>query len=463
MSTHHPTYLQLLALRGALALVAWTSVARLMYGVLPLSMLLLLVERRHSYAEAGAALAAYGLTAGLLGPLRARLADRLESRWTLGVMGLALVIALLGVALAAEAPLPILIPLLLVAGSSPPPIGPLMRASWRRLTRGDELLIARAYSFDVVSEDLIFLIGPLLAAPGVAWFGAAPMVVGSALTLMIAATIAGSLMPRAPIRIPGRHQGGSHRLPGWPGRSFLLGLAPMVALGLLLGSLGIAAVAVLLAATGTALTGVPDAVVAVGSVTAGLVFGRRRSPGSRSQQAVALVGTAAALVLLAALLTGDLILMLVVLAVAGLCVSPAIVCSYLGADRAAPGTTMEASSWVNSAFNVSLAAGTAGAGVAVQVWSAGAAMAAAAIAAGVILGLSAIGQGLFRGPRRVVAAQEDHLGSRAVTSPVRHPTGRSVRVPRRHDSGSGLYRRPPRQMAPAPSNLNRHPSPVRER
>jgi predicted MFS family arabinose efflux permease len=398
MSTDHRTYLQLLALPGAVALVGWTSVARLMYGVLPLSMLLLLVERRHSYAEAGAALAAYGITAGLLGPLRARLADRLESRWALGAMGFALVIALLGVTLAAEAPMEILVPLLLVAGSTPPPVGPLMRASWRRLTRGEELLIARAYSFDVVTEDLIFLIGPLLAAPGVAWLGAAPMVLGSSLTLMIAATLAGSLMPRTPIPIPGRRHGGSHRPRGWPSRSLLLGLAPMVALGLLLGSLGIAAVAVLLVATGTAMTGVPDAVLAVGSVTGGLVFGRRRWPGSRSQQAVALVGTAAVLVLLAALLTGDLTLMLMVLAGAGLCVSPAIVCSYLVADRAAPGTTMEASSWVNSAFNVSLAAGTAGAGMAIQVWSAGTAMAAAAIAAAVVLGLGAIGQRLFPRP-----------------------------------------------------------------
>ena len=400
MPTRHHAYHQLLALPGAAGLVAWTSLARLMYGVLPLAMLLLLVERRHSYAEAGAALAAYGLTAGLLGPVRARLADRLAARWALGVMGASLVIALLGVILAADAPLALLVPLLLLAGSTPPPVGPLMRASWRRLAQGDQALLARAYSFDVVSEDLIFLIGPLLAAPGVAWLGADTVVVGSSLTLLGAAAVLGSLVPRSATAIvrPGPSSG--RHVPLWRSWIFLLGLAPMVALGLLLGSLGIAAVAVVLAAAGTTLAGLPDAVLAVGSVTAGLVFGRRSWPGSPSQQALALVGTCSALVLLAALSTGDLLMMLVVLAGAGLCVSPAIVCAYLIADRAAPMATMEATSWVNSAFNVSLAVGTAGAGVVAQAWSAGAAMATAAIAAGVVLGLAALGQGFGRATAR---------------------------------------------------------------
>ncbi len=397
MPTSHHAYHGLLALPGAAGLVAWTSLARLMYGVLPLAMLLLLVERRHSYAEAGAALAAYGITAGLLGPVRGRLADRLGSRWAMGMMGLALTVALAGVILAAGAPLVILVPLLLLAGSTPPPVGPLMRASWRRLTQGDRALLARAYSFDVVSEDLIFLIGPLLAAPGVAWLGADTVVVGSALTLLVAATVLGQLMPRASATAQGA-RGGGRPAPLWQSWGFLLGLAPMVALGLLLGSLGIAAVAVVLAAAGTTLAGLPDGVLAVGSVSAGLFFGRRSWPGSPSQQALALVGTCSALVLLAALSTGDLVIMFLVLAGAGLCVSPAIVCSYLIANRAAPLATMEATSWVNSAFNVSLAAGTAGAGVVVQAWSAGAAMAAAAMAAGVVLGLGALGQRFGRAP-----------------------------------------------------------------
>jgi len=72
MTSHNHAYVDLLKLPGAPPLVAWSSLARLMYGVLPMALLLLLVERRHSYAAAGVALAAYGLTAGLLGPLRAR-------------------------------------------------------------------------------------------------------------------------------------------------------------------------------------------------------------------------------------------------------------------------------------------------------------------------------------------------------------------------------------------------------
>ncbi|MHB8325033.1 MAG: hypothetical protein ACYDHB_11540 [Candidatus Dormibacteria bacterium] len=398
MPTNHHSYLSLLKLPGASGLFIWASLARLMYGVLPMALLLLLVEQRHSFAQAGAALAAFGLTAGLLGPARARLADRYGPRLALGVMGSALVAALASVIFAAGAPLAILILLALAAGATPPPVGPLMRTGWRRLTGAEDGLLARAYALDVVCEDLLFLAGPLVAAPCVAWSGAGTVVMGSSVTLLIAATTMAARLPAAvPERlmecaVPVQHP------PLWRNPSFLLGLGPIVGLGLLLGSLGIAAVAVVLGAAGTALAGVPDAVIAAGSVTSGLIFGRRRWPGSSQQQARALVGTAAALAFLAALLTRAPGVMLLVLAGVGCCVAPVIVCSYLIADGTAPTGGAEATSWVNSALNVSLAAGTAAAGVLVGAWSAGVAMAAAAAVAVLVVGVAEIGQSTLSVP-----------------------------------------------------------------
>ncbi len=56
------------------------------------------------------------------------------------------------------------------------------------------------------------------------------------------------------------------------------------------------------------------------------------------------------------------------------------------ADESAPVAGAEATSWVNAAFNVSLAAGAATAGVVVDVWLArGAMLAAAAVAVAVVL------------------------------------------------------------------------------
>ncbi|MHB8325133.1 MAG: MFS transporter [Candidatus Dormibacteria bacterium] len=399
MPTNHHSYLSLLKLPGATGLLIWGSLARLMYGVLPMALLLLLVERRHSsFAQAGAALAAFGLTAGLLGPARARLADRYGPRPALVVMGSALVAALASVILAAGAPLAIVILLAMAAGATPPPVGPLVRTGWRSLTGAEDGLLARAYALDVVGEDLLFLVGPLVAAPGVAWLGAGPVVMGSSATLLIAAT---TMAVRLPAAVPERLMecGATvQHSPLWRDWSFLLGLGPIVGLGFLLGSLGIAAVAVVLGTAGTALAGVPDAAIAAGSVTSGLIFGRRRWPGSSRQQARALVGAAAALAFLAALLTRVPGAMLLVLAGVGCCVAPVIVCSYLIADGSAPTVGAEATSWVNSALNVSLAAGTAAAGALVGAWSAGVAMAAAAAAAMLVVGVAEIGQSMLSVP-----------------------------------------------------------------
>jgi len=112
-------------------------------------------------------------------------------------MGAGLVISLLGVVMAAASALELLVPLLLLAGALPPPVGPLMRASWRHLSGADQALLARAYAVDVVSEDLIFLVGPLVAAPCVAWLGATQVLLGSALILMAAATAQAASAPRA--------------------------------------------------------------------------------------------------------------------------------------------------------------------------------------------------------------------------------------------------------------------------
>ena len=113
-------------------LLFWVSIARLMYGVLPLSLLLLLSQARHSYADAGAALAAYGLAAGLLGPARARLCDRRGAHRVVPVLALGLVLAIAVITQVSRAPLPVVVVLALVAGCMAPPVGPLMRMAWRR-------------------------------------------------------------------------------------------------------------------------------------------------------------------------------------------------------------------------------------------------------------------------------------------------------------------------------------------
>ena len=72
--------------------------------------------------------------------------------------------------------------------------------------------------------------------------------------------------------------------------------------------------------------------------------------------------------------SGRPVLLLVLVAAAGLFVAPALVASYLVADAATEVASAESTSWVTSAFNVGAAAGTASAGVLVDVRGPGLAM-----------------------------------------------------------------------------------------
>lgn len=78
-------------------------------------------------------------------------------------------------------------------------------------------------------------------------------------------------------------------------------------------------------------------------------------------------------------------LLVALLAVAGLTIAPAIVASYLVADQFVPVGSSQATAWVNAAFNTALAGGTSLAGVVVDVASPRAALGSAAAVAAVLV------------------------------------------------------------------------------
>ena len=365
-------YLALLRLPSATPLTLWAALARLQFGVMPIATLLLLADARGSYAEAGAATAAVGLTAGLLGPLRARAADRFGHGRVL-VIASALYVVGIGLLLQlATAPLALLVGAALLAGCLPPPVGPVMRAAWRDITREEPGSLRSAFSLDSVAEEVLYVVGPLLAAAAVAAFGPGRVVMTSAVLLLVACV--GMAMVLRTLRAEvGDHVAVRPRVP-WRSAPFLLGLLPATAIGLLLGGLELAAVAAVLRLAGAEVAGVPAALIAIGSIGGGLLYGRRTWPGGVRRQAVVLVLASAAAVLVAAAVSGWLVPMLMAFLVAGVFVAPSVVASYVIADEAVTGSSAEATSWVNSAFNVGTAFGTALAGVLVDARGPGAAM-----------------------------------------------------------------------------------------
>lgn len=381
MSAADRGYVALLRRPGALPLFLWVNLARLVYGALPLALLLLVAGRRGSYADAGMTLAVFSIP-GFLGPARARLVDRLGARRVLVALALGLFLAVTGLDLLAGGPLVVVLGLALLAGCTPPPVGPLMRAAWRELSGGDPDVLRRAYSLDSVGEDVLFVLGPLVAAAAASTSGASTLVPGLAAVLVVAALGIGSCRPgRMPPSAPAHAAPALLRDP-----RFLVGLSPVAGLGLLLGGVEIASVAAALAVAGTSLAGVPAAAVSTGSVVGGLLYGSRGLPGSPRAQARWLVCVASGLVALTALGSSVFALLVGGLALAGLCIAPALVCSYLVADAAAPVGSTEATAWVNAAFNVSVGLGTAVAGGLVDATSPeGGMLVVAAAAVGMVL------------------------------------------------------------------------------
>ncbi|MGW2401717.1 MFS transporter [Kitasatospora sp. NPDC001664] len=346
------TFRAVLALPHARRLFTAAMLARACYGLLPLPLLLALQQATHSYTSAGATAAVSGLATALLGPYRARLVERHPRTLTAFALCYAALLTAVGVSCAVGGPVPLTLGLAVLAGTCPPPVGPLMRTLWGRLARGEAQQQA-ALSLDTAAESTVFALGPVLGAllaaavtpPVVLLLGAVLVLAGFGL---LARALRGT-----PLRSSGPSTGGSTTPLRRPGFLPLLLVVLATASGLSLFELGV------LAAWGTVATGVLGTLFSVGGVLGGLVYGRRRWPGPLTHRPVLLAAGASAAYALPVLLHTTPIAGLALL-LAGACTDVLLITSYQLVDRLVPdGSRTEAGAWINTAFNLGAAAGSA--------------------------------------------------------------------------------------------------------
>jgi predicted MFS family arabinose efflux permease len=375
------SYRAVLALPRARSLLAAALPARLCYGFVPLPLLLTLKQGTHSYAAAGLASGLFGLVTALLGPARARLVERRPD--TLVLLACCYAGLLAAIALAGRlgvAPW-LAIALACAAGAVPPPVGSLVRTLWGVLT-ADEAQRQSALSLDTVSESTMFAVGPALAglvitltsAPTALAACAVIVVVGF---LRLAAVLRGSAEDRQLSEDDPRPQPTPRQSPlRAPGFVPLL----VVVLG---SSLGLALVVVAnVAAWGAGVAGSLEVALSVGGVLGGLLYGRR-SWRAGADRRLAVLGLAAACCYPPLALAATVPAAAVVLLVAGAAADTLLVTSYLLVDVLVPeGSRTEAGAWLNTAYNLGSALGTAGAGLLVQSAGTGSAYTAAAAVAG---------------------------------------------------------------------------------
>lgn len=352
-------YLRLFRIPGALAFTVGNLIARLPMGMFSVSAVIMIAGARGSYALAGGVTATGMAATAVVGPWTARLVDRYgQARVAvpatvfaaLGAVGL--VVCVYGGApgwtlFAAYG-----------ATATTPNTGGMSRARWAYLLKDDPAALHTANSFEQAADELCFMLGPVFAAfLCSAVFPEAGTLVGAVLMVTGVLIFAGQRSTQPPVDGP-RAAGAPLRAPGMP---TLLGA--FLATGAVFGAMEVVTIAFADAQGHRSAAGVVLALQAAGSCAAGLLFGTLRfagPPERRMGVCVAAMAVLLTLPLLAAGLTGSLVLLAGTLLVAGMATAPTMVTGMtLVQHRTPPGRLNEGMTLAVTALLGGIATGSA--------------------------------------------------------------------------------------------------------
>ncbi|MFI6087477.1 MFS transporter [Streptomyces sp. NPDC051218] len=324
-------YARLFRIPGATAFTIGNLIARLPMGMFSVSAVIMIAGARGSYALAGAVTATGLAATAVVAPWTARLVDRHgQAR-----------IAVPATAIAALGSLSLLLCVhygapdwtlfaSYAATATTPNTGGMSRARWAHLLKDDERAVHTANSFEQAADELCFMLGPVLAAflCG-ALFPEAGTLIGVVLlltgVLLFAAQRGTEPPPRG--RTTDKEKSPLHA------RGMPTLLAAFLATGAVFGSMEVVTIAYADAQGHKAAAGVILALQAAGSCAAGLLYGAvgygAVGPGGSAHRRHVLCATAMAalmtLPLLAATLTGSLLVLAGALLVAGMATAPTMV------------------------------------------------------------------------------------------------------------------------------------------
>ncbi|MFH9039829.1 MFS transporter [Streptomyces sp. NPDC017966] len=328
-------YRRLLALPGARAFTAGNLIARLPMGMLSVSAVVMIAGTRGSYALAGAVTATGLAATAVVAPWTARLVDRYgQARVALPATVFA-VLGSLALLLCVRHGAPDWTLFASYAATATTPnTGGMSRARWAHLLKGDAEALHTANSFEQAADELCFMLGPVLAAflCGT-FFPEAGTLVGAVLLLTGVLLFTAQRSTEPPVERRSS-AGAPLRAPGM--RPLLV---VCLATGAVFGSLEVVTLAFADERGHRSAAGVVLALQAAGSCAAGLLYGAVRPAGSaRSRLPWCLAAMTALMVLplLAAGLTGSLVLLAGALLVAGMATAPTMVTTMTLVQRYTP-------------------------------------------------------------------------------------------------------------------------------
>ncbi|MFH9859844.1 MFS transporter [Streptomyces sp. NPDC017202] len=357
-----PGYGQLLRTRGAWTFLLPGFAARQPFAMLTISIVLLVQHTTGSYGAAGAAAAVTGVSMALCAPFTGRLADRHGQRAVL-VPGV-LVHAASGLALTtlalAHAPLWALFAAAVPTGASVPQVGPMVRARWGAKLKGSPLMTTAA-AFESVTDELTFVVGPLLAtALCTAVNPAAGLVAEASLTLFGGLLFAARKGTQPPVAVDGHarvEHASALRIPG-----VRVLIAAFLGIGSVFGGMQVSLAAFTESIGEPGLNGVLYGTFAAGNMISGLVCGAVAWKAAPQRRLV--VGYAALALTASGLWAAHSVPLLAGLGLlVGMCIAPALITGYTLVEGLVPaGARTEAFTWLTGAVALGQAAAVTAAG-----------------------------------------------------------------------------------------------------
>ncbi|OQD55753.1 MFS transporter [Streptomyces phaeoluteigriseus] len=357
-----PGYGQLLRTRGAWTFLLPGFAARQPFAMLTISIVLLVQHTTGSYGVAGAVAAVTGVSMALCAPYTGRLADRYGQRAVL-VPGV-LVHSLSGLVLTAlalgHAPLWALFVAAVPTGASVPQVGPMVRARWGVRLKGSPLMTTAA-AFESVTDELTFVVGPLLAtALCTAVNPAAGLVTEASLTLIGGLLFAAQKGTQPSVAVDGHARVEHASALGIPGVRVLI--VAFLGIGSVFGGMQVSLAAFTESIGEPGLNGVLYGTFAAGNMLSGLVCGAVAWKSAPQQRLV--VGYAALALTASGLWAAHSVLLLAGLGLlVGMCIAPALITGYTLVEGLVPaGARTEAFTWLTGAVALGQAAAVTAAG-----------------------------------------------------------------------------------------------------
>ncbi|CAM5378456.1 MFS transporter [Streptomyces avidinii] len=345
-----PGYGQLLRTPGALGFVLPGFAARLPFGMLTISILLLVQHTTGSYGSAGIVAAVTGISMALSAPLMGIFTDRFGQTAVLLPVVLAHSAAVTGLAALAllDAPVWALALAAVPTGASVPQVGPMVRARWAAKLEGSPLLPTAA-AFESVTDEFTFVVGPVLATAlctGV--HPAAGLVTEATLSLLGGLLFAAQRATQPKTHAPSATGEKRAFALSFPGLRVLI--FAFLGIGAVFGGMQVSLAAFSNEIGNPGANGLLYGVFAAGNMIAGIAMGAIAwKIGPRRRLILGYIGlTAAASVLWAA---NSMILLGALGLVVGLFIAPALITGYTMVEQLVPaGARTEAFTWLTGSI-----------------------------------------------------------------------------------------------------------------